>query len=281
MRHQPFFRLAWYAINLLLLASVVLVIVGITWEYSTRKYLKGFADAVVPLSASPEQKVEAILSWMRRGPARRTTADPDSLSLRDPEDTLNYQHLLEVCGSATNAFLNLAASSGLPARRLLLLGPDRRSRHVVAEVRLGDRWVAVDPAYHFVFRDAQGQLLTRQQLNDPQVLQEATRAVASYPPEYNFKRTAHIRLARAPVVGSLLQKIMDTVFPGWEEFGGWTVVLERESLAVAVLAVLLFCFALAGRFALSWYGEKRLGINRVRLREQLIRAGATLFSSPR
>ena len=52
-------------------------------------------------------------------------ADLAILSARDPQDTLNYHQLLEVCGSATNAFLNLSRSTGLQARRLLLLTPEK------------------------------------------------------------------------------------------------------------------------------------------------------------
>ncbi len=98
---------------------------GAVWEYSTTSYLKGFSDAIVPSSGTAEAKVEAILAWMQHGPERRSTATPSSpMALRDPEDTLNYRGLLDVCGSATNAFVNLAQSSGLRSRRLLLLGPD-------------------------------------------------------------------------------------------------------------------------------------------------------------
>lgn len=281
MKRHPLFQTTWYAANLLFLASVLLLTFALSWEYSTRRYLKGFADAIVPLSSTPEQKVEAILAWMKHGPARRTTTGTDSLALRDPQDTLNYWRLLEVCGTATNAFVNLAASSGLQARRLLLLSPDRQATHVVTEVRLGDRWAIVDPAYRVILRDAQGRPLTRQQLSDPGVFREMTEKVQGYPSAATFERTAHIRLSRVPVIGRLLRRALDAVLPGWEEAINWTLVLERESFALTLLVVLFMCFTLAGRFALSWYGERRLGITRVHLRERLIRTGATLFSDPR
>ncbi len=281
MKRRPFFQFAWHTVNFLLLSSLVFLAFGIAWEYSTRRYLKGFADAVVPLSAAPEQKVEAILAWMKHGPARRGTVGIDSLAQRDPQDTLNYGELLRVCGTATNAFVNLTSSSGLPAQRLLLLDPNRQTQHVVAEVRLENRWVVVDPAYRMMFRDGQAQPLTRQQLTDPRLLREATQKVESYPQQYTFERTAHVRSGRVPVVGNLLGKILDATLPGWDETVNWTLVSERESFAATLLAVLLVCFSVAGRLALSWYGERRLGISRVRLREQLTRAGASLFSSPR
>ncbi len=246
-----------------------------------RKYLKGFADAVVPLSAAPEQKVEAILSWMQHGPARQSTMSADWRAPRDPEETLNYRQLLQVCGSATNAFVNLAWSSGLPARRLLLLGPDGQARHVVAEVRLEGRWVAVDPALRAIFRDARGQPVTRQQLSDPRGFREATQKIAGYREEYTFERTAHVGVGRVPVIGLRLRSLLDARLPGWEEAINWTLVAERESFAVTLLAALLVCCSLAGRLGLSWYGARRLGITRVRLREQLLRVSVALFSSPR
>ena len=147
MKSHPFFRAAWSVTNLLLAASLVALIYGAAWEYSTRRYLKGFADAVVPITAAPEQKIEAILEWMRSGPRRASIANPNAVDGRDPQTTLNYRQLLSVCGTATNAFINLAISSDLRVRRLLLLTPSQTTKHVVAEVLVDGRWVIVDPAF--------------------------------------------------------------------------------------------------------------------------------------
>src|ERR1700722_384004 len=130
MKPYPILRVTWYLVNVLLAVSLVAVLYSAAWEYSTRSYLKGFSDAIIPSSDSPEQKVEAILAWMAHGPARRTTLNDSAMDHRNPEDTLNVQELLNVCGTATNAFVNLAQSSGLPARRLLLLNEQRVSKHV-------------------------------------------------------------------------------------------------------------------------------------------------------
>src|SRR5438046_10180665 len=136
-------------------------------EFSVRRYFDGFSDAIVPNALPAEQKVEAILNWMRAEPSRAIAENPDALGKRDPEMTLTYRQLLNVCGTATNAFLNLARSSDLRVRRLLLLTPDRTTKHVVAEVLIGDRWIVVDPAYRAILRDAQGRSLTRKDLQNP------------------------------------------------------------------------------------------------------------------
>jgi hypothetical protein len=123
----------------------VAAVYATAWEYSTRRYLKGFSDAIIPAAASPEEKIQAILDWMAHGPARLRSGFVSSGQDRDPTDTLNYDSLLRVCGTATNAFINLAVSGGLPARRILLLNSDQGAKHVDAEVLVKGRWIVVDP----------------------------------------------------------------------------------------------------------------------------------------
>src|SRR6516162_2773877 len=104
---------------------------------------------------------------MKNGLPRLESSQQTKLSARDPTDTLNYRQLLAVCGSATNAFLNLSRSAGVESRRLLLLSPDRTAKHVVAETKLDGRWVVVDATYRVIMKDAKGNLLTRKDLQDP------------------------------------------------------------------------------------------------------------------
>ncbi len=280
MKQHRLFKFFWYATDVVLVVSFLFVMYGAVWEYSTTSYLRGFSDAIVPASGTDDAKVEAILAWMQHGPARRPVAPSSALSARNPEDTLNYQGLLTVCGSATNAFVNLAQSSGLRARRLLLLDQQLQSKHVVAEVMMDGRWAVVDPSYRFVFRDAQGQPLTRQQLKDPTVFREATQAIPGYPQDYTYERAVHVRLARLPLSRHLhFRRWLTRIWPNWEEAVNWTYVLERESFSLFLSSFLLFCFALGFRLLLSWYGSRRLDIRRTRFRDQLQRAGAILFSN--
>jgi Transglutaminase-like superfamily len=278
-RHAVFNALC-HAANILLVTSILLTAYGAAWEYSTRCYLKGFSEAVVPYSASAEQKVEAILAWMEHAPARRATTPAENPAARDPENTLNYGRLLRVCGTATNAFVNLADSSGLEARRLLLLSPSRNTNHVVAEVRLDGRWVVVDPAFHAILRDAYGRALTRVELANPKILQEATRNLPSYDPQYNYGTTAHVRLTRVPFVGRFLRRALDSLLPSWEESFDWTLLVERESYAVFVVGILFLVLSLFSRLLLAGYARRQADIVRVSLREQLGKAGTTLLGRP-
>jgi hypothetical protein len=274
------FRVVWRSVNLLLAAAVVCSIYAGVREYSVRQYLKGFSDAVVPESAAPDQKVKAILTWMQTGPARYVASDPDGLSGRDPENTLNYRQLLSVCGTATNAFLNLARSGGLTVRRLLLLTPDRNTKHVVAEVLMNNRWVVVDPTYRAIFRDSSGQMLTRSQLKNPALFADALRGIPGYPSEYNFDRYAHIRLARLPLDGMGLRTALDRILPGWDEAVDWSLLLERESFLLLVVSVGLTLLFLLIRAVLAWYADSKLRIPRFHFREHVVRAGVAFFFTP-
>ena len=230
-------RIVCYILDALLAVSFAVVGGALLWEFSTEQYLSGFADAIVPEGAAASQKVDSILHWMSSGPARAANSDPDQLLNRDPRETLNFAKLLKDCGSATNAFVNLARRSGVSARRLLLLDSSGSVTHVVAEVRIDGRWIVVDPVFHIVARDSSGRLLSTADLRDPEMLRQATAGIPNYSPFYTYTSTEHIRLARIPLIGAVLQRAISQVTtsggPDWD----WTLPLERESFAVFLFAV--------------------------------------------
>jgi hypothetical protein len=257
-RHQ-LFQAVWFAVGVLLILSILAASYSVVWEYSTRRYLKGFADAVVPTSATAEQEVEAILNWMSSGPARRESGLAAVSEVRDPVETLNYAAFLKVCGSATNAFVNLADSAGLTARRLLLVDSRQMTKHVVAEVLIDGRWIVVDPTFRVIFRDASGRTLTRQELADPAIFAAATTGIRGYRPAYAFDRTAHIHLARLGLVGRLLRYALDRLLPGWDDSATMTLLLERESFAALVTSMSLCIFLILLRISLRWYSRRNFG----------------------
>src|SRR5262250_2220344 len=136
-RHR-LFLLTWYGVNFLLIVAVVAGAYTTAWEYSTRRYLKGFSDAIIP-DTPVEEKIQSILNWMSSPAAQLTPVFVGEPSARNPIDTLNFQALLRVCGTATNAFVNLAVSNGLASRRLLLLDSYFATKHVDAEVLVDGR----------------------------------------------------------------------------------------------------------------------------------------------
>jgi len=274
------FRGIWWSSNLLLSIAFVAMLYSCVREYSVRRYLDGFSDAIVPNTLSEQQRVQAILDWMRAEPSRAEAANPDVLAKRDPETTLTYRQLLNVCGTATNAFLNLARSSDLRVRRLLLLSPDRQTKHVVAEVLMDERWIIVDPTYRVIMKDAQGHFLTRKDLQNPAIFAQVIGAIPNYPQEYTYDQFAHVRLARLPLEGLHLRRLLDSINPGWDEAFDWSLLLERESFFYLVTSGMATLFFLLLRVVLARYADSRLRIPRFHLREHALRAGAAFFSAP-
>lgn len=274
------FRVAWRTVNVLLAAAIASSVYAGIREYSVRRYLDGFSDAIVPNSLPDEQKIEAILGWMRAEPSRASTTDPEDLAKRDPEATLTYRQLLNVCGTATNAFLNLARSSDLRTRRLLLLDANNNTKHVVAEVQDGDRWIVVDPMYRVIMKDAAGRYLTRKDLQSRAIFAQAASTIPNYPREYTYDRIAHVRVERLPYGGMTLRKALDWVVPDWDEAIDWSLLLERESFFYLVLSATSVLFFLVLRVVLAWFADKRLRISRFHLREHAVRAGSAFFSTP-
>jgi hypothetical protein len=274
------FRVIWRTVNVLLFASLLFLVYATAWEYSVRRYLKGFSDAIVPTGSTPEGKVDAILTWIRTGPPRPLAAHPGELAMRDPETTLNYRQLLVICGTATNAFLNLSRSAGLEARRLLLLTPEHRTKHVVAEVLIDGRWIIVDPTYRVIMHDAQGHMLTRKDLQNPAIFAQATGSLSNYPAIYDYQNFAHVRIARLPLDGFGMRHLLQKTYPTWDEAFDWSLLLERESFFFFFVSTFFFLFFFILRLLLAWYADHRLRVPRFHLRHHIARAGATFFSAP-
>jgi len=274
------FRTFWWVTNGLLVLAILATVATGLWEHSVRDYLDGFSDAIISDTYTPRQKAEAILAWMQQGPPRPEAPNLADLSSHDPTDTLNYRQLLEVCGSATNAFLNLGRSSGLEVRRLLLLNPDRSAKHVVAELKLDGRWVIVDPTYRVMLKDAKGHLLTRQELQNPQIFQEAISQIPGYIPSYTYEKTVHVRASAVPFHGAQIRRTLDRLFPGWDAGVDWSLLLERRSFAYFFFSACSLFFFLLIRVFLAWLADHRLCVPRLHLRANLGRATATFFSTP-
>jgi hypothetical protein len=273
------FYATWYAVNIALIASIICAIYAVGWEISTRRYLKGFSDAIVPASASTDDKIDSVLAWMAHGPTRLPYGPSPNVPDRDPTDTLNYDALLQVCGTATNAFINLLDTGNVPVRRLLLVDQQQNTKHVVAEVYSEGRWIIVDPAFRLVLRDAQGRTLTREDLTNRSTFEAVTSKIPKYDPNYTFDRTVHIRVARLKFLGVSLREAIDRIAPSWADSPFVTLLVERESYAAVVAAILLVIFLLLARISLRWVGEHRLHLRLLRARHQFQRSVSAFFSA--
>jgi hypothetical protein len=276
-KYDRLFRYVWLLVNGLLVLSILLALYAAGWEFSTRRYLQGFSDAIVPATAPSDEKIEAILRWMQNGPARLPYGPSALVPDRNPTDTLNYDALLQVCGTATNAFINLANTGNLEVRRLLLLDENQMTKHVVAEVLVNGKWIIVDPAFRVVFRDANGKPVSREDMLNPATFADVIKQIPKFPADYTFDNTVHVRIARLHILGMPLRGILNRVVPGWEDSMTMTLLVERESFAAMVASMLLVVFLLLLRYSLRWFGEARLGIRPVRLRSKIYRAGVAFL----
>lgn len=256
------FVLVRHAASALVIAAFALLVFGLAWTYSTHMFLRGFADAIVPLEGSPQERTEALLRWFRHEPERISAPVAESTSLRDrdPVNIVQNARLLKVCGSASNAFINLADVAGVRTRRLLLLAPSGGTMHVVAEVEWGDRWVVVDPRFARVFEDGSGRALTKEELRDPAVFRDAISRIPGYKPMYTFERTAHLHLQRLPLLGGLLRRVLDRVRPGWEEAVDWGYFPENPSLWPILVSLPLLLLGFLIRLIAARYGRTRHSI---------------------
>ena len=149
----------------------------------------------------------------------------------------------------------------------------------MAEIMVGDRWVVVDPAYHTILRKPDGQLVTQSELRNPETFREVTKVIPDYPQSYTYESTAHVRLSRIPIFGRNLRGLLTAIWPSWEEFFNWNLLVERDSFAMLAVSLVFFCFLLAVRFLLGWYCSRRLGIERVRLRDRIAHVSQVLARS--
>ena len=77
------FRVVWRGVNLLLVTVMVSSLYAGVREYSVRRYLDGFSDAIVPNSLPEEEKLAAILRWMRAEPSRATSRNGPQITSED------------------------------------------------------------------------------------------------------------------------------------------------------------------------------------------------------
>lgn len=151
---------------------------------------------------------------------------------------------------------------------------------MVAEVNVQGRWVVVDATYRAFLKDAKGNLLTRTQLQDPELLHEATSVLPHYSPEYTYERFAHVRVARLPFYGAGTRTLLDLALPGWDEYLDWSLLLERRSFFAFFSSTTALLFLVMLRLVLGWVADRRLLVPRFHLRANLIRATAAFFTTP-
>src|SRR5258707_291813 len=131
-----------------------------------------------------------------------------------------------------------------------------------------------------MMKDSQGRLLTRADLQDPRLFQEATARIPGYISLYSYERVAHMRVGALPVLGPVLRRMLDTALPGWDESLDWSLLLERRSFAFFFISMWALIFFLLLRIVLAWLADHRLPFPLLRLRASLFRPPSFFFPTP-
>ena len=94
------------------------------------------------------------------------------------------------------------------------------------------RWIVVDPGFRTILRTRDGNPLTRDQLASPAMFLAATQNIPRYDPSYSFERTTHVRTARLGLIGTLVQKVLDSLLPEWQDSVGISLLMGARVLGV-------------------------------------------------
>jgi len=129
-------------------------------------------------------------------------------------------------------------------------------------------------------RDATGRMLTRADLLNPELWVQATSKARKYPANYTYERATHVRMARLPLVGAGLGRVLNRIYPSWDEALDWSLVMERQSFLYLVIAGAAGVLFLLLRTLLAWYADSLLRIPRFHLRQNIVRASTAFFSTP-
>ncbi len=96
-------------------------------------------------------------------------------------------------------------------------------------------------------------LLTRKDLQNPEKLREATGWLADYRPECTYERCARVSLAALPFHGASTQKVLDRLFPGWDESRDGSFSSERRSFLYLFLSASSLILLVFVRAILAWW----------------------------
>jgi hypothetical protein len=175
-------RLTGLFIYVAIAASAVTLVLGLNearLQLDENQYLGQVAQQLRSGRAADDLQaaVNFVFGTCRRGDGKRGMLRSSTLDILEPK--IGGQ-----CGEYTRAAINLLNQMGYTARRVYLFPQpepgqvfDPRtppSYHVLAEVWVDERWVAIDPLRGLVFHDEHGNLASLAEVaNNPAVIEQA------------------------------------------------------------------------------------------------------------
>jgi hypothetical protein len=195
-------------------AAVALAFLWMGADYENRLY-----DALVAHAIRPGMGEEArILALMRTSHTTVQAREPlfHDITIGGPHAALfrsGDTELLQAdgsCGTCAHVFVEACHRANIAARVCQLSEGGTSTSHVIAEARLEDRWVVVDPLFNQVFRDRQGKLVGCEEIEAD--WEYYRRQAPDYLRlGYHFGSVRYTNWSKVPVLMPLAKKCLDLV----------------------------------------------------------------------
>ncbi len=241
---HPLFRAVWYTGNILLISrSVAGRVFGRLGVFDPQILERVFRCRRSRFSHPPKAKVEAILRWMSQGPAR--PAGRSGSFFTRPRSNRYFQLHVAVAKFAVRR--QMPSSTSLIARDA---GPAPVAPRFPAndEARGGrglDRW-ALDCRRSGISHDAARQPMAA---SDARATERSAVFLRRDPrrsavtTDYTYDRTVHVRLSRLGLMAPPLRSALNLISPRLGRFHTLSLLMERESLATMVVALIFVFFS--------------------------------------
>jgi transglutaminase-like putative cysteine protease len=152
---------------------------------SGRSLFRSIAQRVTAGKSTQAERISALMEWTHEN-VRPQYAAPNRVIPDGFLDIVRRGH--GYCDQTAHVFATLAHYAGYDARLLFLRAPDGVSPHTVAEVRVSDSWILVDPWLGQVLLDRRGNLAGVDALGVSADLPEGYATLASHLDEGYFRR---------------------------------------------------------------------------------------------
>jgi hypothetical protein len=134
-------------------------------KYTKHTYYRLLYRAIVEKQTSclnnSHEKAERLFGYV----VEHTFAQSTPRSAKPAESLISAEAYCDYQAQLLNALLGVA---GIQSRYAMLLNADGLSVHTLNEVYLGSKWAVFDPTWNMIYRDAQGDYLSLEQLSvDP------------------------------------------------------------------------------------------------------------------
>lgn len=173
-------------------------------------FLRSMSHRLVQGRATDEERIAALMMWSHEN-VRPSYAAPDRVEGGNFYDIVRRG--FGYCDQSAHVLSTLAYYAGYDARLALLRRSDGVSPHSVAEIRVGDRWIAVDPWLGVMLRDGAGKLLGILDFaTQPELLREFGYSRSVGLTSGDFGRATVLRTFPYQDLGAFLQKVPSRLF---------------------------------------------------------------------